>query len=83
MLVYGINPVLEALRAGSVREIRLVDREKGRLAALVEAAIRAGVAIRHATPVELDRATRGGVHQGVVAEVQGGASQERLDERTR
>ncbi len=79
MLVYGINPVLEALRAGSVREIRLVDREKGRLAALVEAAIRAGVAIRHATPVELDRATRGGVHQGVVAEVQGGASQERLD----
>ena len=37
MLIYGINPVLEALRAGHVSEIRLLDRAKGRLAAIVEA----------------------------------------------
>jgi 23S rRNA (guanosine2251-2'-O)-methyltransferase len=79
MLIYGINPVLEALRAGRVTEIRLVDRGKGRLAAIVEAAAREGVAVRHATAAELDRATRGGVHQGVAAEVQSSALHGRLD----
>lgn len=79
MLIYGINPVLEALRAGRVTEIRLVDRGKGRLAAIVEAAARDGVTVRHATPAELDRATRGGVHQGVAAEVHSGTSPARLD----
>jgi 23S rRNA (guanosine2251-2'-O)-methyltransferase len=69
MIIYGINPVLEALRAGTVAELRLVDRSGARIAAVVEAAARAGVRIRRATRADLDRAARGGVHQGVVAEV--------------
>ncbi len=77
-LIYGINPVLEALRTGRVTEIRLVDRTKGRLAAIAEAAAREGVAVRSATASELDRTTRGGVHQGVVANVAAGNPGARL-----
>jgi len=77
-LIYGINPVLEALRTGRVTEIRLVDRTKGRLAAVAEAAAREGVAVRSATASELDRATRGGVHQGVAANVAAGNPGARL-----
>ncbi len=77
-LIYGINPVLEALRTGRVTEVRLVDRTRGRLAAVADAAAREGVAVRNATASELDRATRGGVHQGVVANVAAGSPGVRL-----
>ena len=36
MLIYGINPVLEALRAGRVKELRIVARAEGRVADLVQ-----------------------------------------------
>ena len=68
MLIYGINPVLEALRAGRVTAVRVSARGGERIAALVQAAEHAGVAVRRVAPEELDRASRGGVHQGVVAE---------------
>ena len=71
MLIYGINPVLEAIRAGSVRELRVAERSGGRVADAVAAAERAGVPVRRVQSGELDRAARGGVHQGVVAEVAG------------
>ena len=71
MLIYGINPVLEAIRAGSVRELRVAERSGGRVADAVAAAERAGVPVRRVQSGELDRAARGGVHQGVVAEVTG------------
>jgi 23S rRNA (guanosine2251-2'-O)-methyltransferase len=70
MLIYGINPVLEALRAGRVKEIQVVERASGRLAGIVSAAQRAGVPIRRASAADLDRAARGGVHQGIVADLQ-------------
>ncbi len=70
MLIYGINPVLEALRAGRVRELRVADRTGRRIADLLKTAEREGVAVRHVASAELDRASRGAVHQGVVAELQ-------------
>ena len=67
MIIYGINPVLEALRAGRVESIRLSQRGDARSAEVVEAARRAGVSIKRVDASELDRASKGGVHQGVVA----------------
>ena len=69
MLIYGINPVLEAIRAGNVRELRVAERAGGRVADAVSAAERAGVPVRRVQAGDLDRAARGGVHQGVVADV--------------
>lgn len=74
MLIYGINPVLEALRAGRrVTLVRVSERSGDRLAHVVAAADQAGVPVRRSAPVELDRAARGGVHQGVVAEIEASA----------
>jgi len=69
VLIYGINPVLEAIRAGNVRELRVAERAGGRVADAVSAAERAGVPVRRVQGGDLDRAARGGVHQGVVADV--------------
>lgn len=70
MLIYGINPVMEAIRAGRVREVRVSERAGGRAAEVVAAASKAGIALRRVQAHELDRAARGGVHQGVLAEVE-------------
>lgn len=70
MLIYGINPVVEAIRAGRVRELRVSERAGGRAAEAVAEAQRAGVPVRRVAPADLDRATRGGVHQGVVADAE-------------
>jgi 23S rRNA (guanosine2251-2'-O)-methyltransferase len=67
MLIYGINPVVEALRAGRVESIRISARGDARLNAVIDAAKHAGVAIKRVDAGELDRASKGGVHQGVVA----------------
>ena len=70
MLIYGVNPVFEALRAGRVRELRVSERASGRVSELVAEASRSGIAVRRVQPGDLDRAARGGVHQGVVADVE-------------
>ena len=69
MLIYGINPVLEALRTGRVSTIRIATRNDDRFAALLRVAGEKQVSITRVGTGELDRLTRGGVHQGVVAEV--------------
>ncbi len=69
MIIYGINPVLEALRAGRVKELRVGDRGGDRLRQLLEAAGEQGVRVRRVPPEALDRESNRGVHQGVVAEV--------------
>src|SRR5262249_50792646 len=69
MLIYGINPVLEALRAGRVKELRVSDRAGGRAIEAIRFADRDRIPVRRVTPGELDRLTRGGVHQGVAAEL--------------
>ena len=74
MIIYGINPVLEALRAGRVKEVRVADRVGGRLADVVKLARERGVPTRRVPADALERDARRGVHQGVVADVEEAAS---------
>lgn len=69
MIIYGINPVVEALRAGRVKELRVADRGGERLQQLLDLADERGVRVRRVPPDALDRASDRGVHQGVVADV--------------
>ena len=69
MIIYGINPVLEALRARRVTALRVSPRADDRLIAVVRLAEAQGVSIRRANIDELDRLSRGGVHQGVAADL--------------
>jgi 23S rRNA (guanosine2251-2'-O)-methyltransferase len=69
MIVYGINPVLEALRAGRVTSLRIGDRGGERMRDLLALAAERGVKAQRAPADLLDRLARGGVHQGVIAEV--------------
>ena len=70
MIIYGINPVLEALRAGRVRQVRIGERGGERMRELLALAERHGVAVKRVPPDVLVRQARGGVHQGVVADVE-------------
>lgn len=70
MLVYGINPVLEALKAGRVTRLRVSPRADRRMDQMLALAARQGIAVERADAAALDRAARGAVHQGVVAEVE-------------
>ena len=69
MQIYGINPVLEAVRARRVRIIRVAARSDERLGALLELARDQRVTVTRVAADELDRLTGGAAHQGVVAEV--------------
>lgn len=69
MIIYGLNPVLEALRSGRVRKLRVGPRNDRRLEEALAAARQRGVAIERANADVIDRLARGGVHQGIVAEL--------------
>lgn len=70
MLVYGINPVSEALTARRVTTL-LHERGAGpRVDALVGRAHELRLPVETLDRRALDKLTRGGVHQGVAAEVQ-------------
>jgi 23S rRNA (guanosine2251-2'-O)-methyltransferase len=69
VIIYGINPVLEAIRARRAREILVAQRADDRLQRLLEEAARHSVRVRYVTRDELDHASKRGAHQGVVAEV--------------
>ena len=73
MLIYGINPVLEALRAKRVTLLRLASRADDRFAEIVRLADEQRVAVRRVSAAELERAARGAAHQGIVAEVEAAA----------
>jgi 23S rRNA (guanosine2251-2'-O)-methyltransferase len=75
MIVYGANPVLEAVRAHPkrVRFIGITREQSTRMQKLVAEAKSAGVAVRTMGSVELDRLTNRGVHNGVIADVDAGA----------
>jgi len=70
MIIYGINPVLEALRAGRVKELRVSERAGDRVRQLIDKAKGEGVRVRHVPADVLDRDAKRGVHQGIVAEVE-------------
>jgi 23S rRNA (guanosine2251-2'-O)-methyltransferase len=70
MLIYGLNPVLEALRAGRVRRVRVATRGDKRVEELLALARAKGVRVERVEVPALDRGARGGVHQGVVADLE-------------
>jgi len=70
MEIYGINPVAEALKGGRVRRLRISARADRRMDQILALAANQGVAVERVDAQALDRAARGGVHQGVVAEVE-------------
>jgi 23S rRNA (guanosine2251-2'-O)-methyltransferase len=69
VIVYGVNTVAEALRAGRVRRLKVGARTDGRLGQILELAEKRGVPIVHVEADVLDRESRQGVHQGVLAEL--------------
>lgn len=72
MVIYGVNPVREALRGGRVSRLMIQSGAGtgGRLQPLLDAARQAGIRIESVERPALDRAARGGVHQGIVAIVE-------------
>jgi len=69
MLIYGINPVLEALKTGRVREVRVDGAARERVREIRAMAEANRVPVRVVSAQDLDRAARGGVHQGVAADL--------------
>jgi 23S rRNA (guanosine2251-2'-O)-methyltransferase len=69
MRIYGINPVLEALRAGRVTSLHLASRGDDRISEIVRLAESRGVSIARNSADALDRLAGGARHQGVVAQI--------------
>lgn len=72
MIVYGTNPVREAIRANPdrVRYVAVARELKGRLESLIREAKERDIETRVIPAVQLDRLAGRGVHNGVVAEVE-------------
>jgi 23S rRNA (guanosine2251-2'-O)-methyltransferase len=69
MLIYGINPVLEALRAGRVRRLRVGSRVDRRIEEALALARSRHVPVERVDSAAIDRMASGEVHQGIVADV--------------
>jgi len=70
MLIFGINPVVEALKARRVTRLRVGARSDKRMDELLALAATQGVRVERIDAQALDRAAKGGVHQGVVADIE-------------
>ena len=71
MIIYGVNPILEAIRshAERVRYVGVAREETARHQRLIAEAKRAGVGVRNLAADQIDRLAGRGVHNGVVAEI--------------
>jgi 23S rRNA (guanosine2251-2'-O)-methyltransferase len=71
MLIYGRNPVLEALRDGSASHVYAAEGIEAKFTRDLEMAVqKAGVELEWVSRFEMDRAVKTTNHQGVVAEVE-------------
>ena len=70
MIIYGINPVVEAIRTGRATEVMTVTPHGERVRELVSEARVQGVPVRTVDQETARRLAQGGVHQGVVARTQ-------------
>jgi 23S rRNA (guanosine2251-2'-O)-methyltransferase len=70
MIIYGVNPVIQALRAGRVRTLRVGPRSDRRVEEAIAMARARGLRIERVDAASLERAAQGGVHQGLVADVE-------------
>jgi 23S rRNA (guanosine2251-2'-O)-methyltransferase len=69
MMVFGIHPVLEALKARRVAAVRVADRAHPRHREILDLARSMGIPVHRETDERLESRARGRVHQGVVAEL--------------
>jgi 23S rRNA (guanosine2251-2'-O)-methyltransferase len=71
MILYGANPVFEAIRAHPrrIRYIAVQKEHSGRMKKLVEEAQEAGVPVKFMTTNDIAKLAGRGVHNGVVADV--------------
>ena len=71
MIVYGANPVLEAIRSHPerVRFIAVAKEHSGRMQKIIADAQEAGVAVRFLPMQQVNKLAGRGVHNGIVAEV--------------
>jgi 23S rRNA (guanosine2251-2'-O)-methyltransferase len=71
MIVYGANPVLEAIRSnpGRVRYVAVIRDQSARMQRIIREAKDAGVTVRMLAASEVDRLAGRVVHNGVAAEV--------------
>ena len=74
MLIYGVNAVMEALKATRVTLIRVSPRADDRLTQIVRLAEAQGVRVERVGGDELDRLGGRQRHQGVIADVADAAS---------
>lgn len=71
MIIYGVNPVLEAIRADpkKIHYVAISKEHGGKVQRVVAAAKEAGVPVRMLPSEQIDRLAQRGVHNGVVADV--------------
>ena len=74
MLIYGANPVLEAIRAhpSRIRYVSIAREHSGRMQKIVGEAREAGVEVRMLPMQQIDKLAGRGVHNGVIADVSEG-----------
>ena len=70
MRIHGVHPVLEALRAGTVRRLRIAERAGDRLREVTDLATASGIRVERVPQDAIDRLAHGATHQGVVADVE-------------
>jgi len=70
MIIYGINPVIEAIRTGRATEVMAVTPHGDRVRELVSEAQAQGVPVRAVDKETARRLAHGGVHQGVIPRTQ-------------
>lgn len=75
MIIYGVNPVVEAIRANpkKVQFVAVAKDHGGKVQRAIVAAKEAGIPLRYLTSEQIDRLAEKGVHNGVVAEVSAAA----------
>ena len=71
MIIYGVNPVLEAIRSHPerVRYVGIAREQSARHQRLIGEAKTKGVATRNLAAEQIDRLAGRGVHNGVIAEI--------------
>ena len=70
MIIYGLHPVLEALRAGTASRVRVADKSTERARAVLDLAAAEGVPVEQVPTDVIDRLAPGARHQGVLADVE-------------
>src|SRR5437764_8978820 len=71
MMIYGLNPVLEAIRshADRIHYVGIAREHGGKVQRVIAEAKKAGVPVRMLPAEQLDRLAGRGVHNGVVADL--------------